>query len=1210
MELKGNKMKLYKIIIVVTCAVAMACAAADGQKRTECHGYYDEVIRINFPATLAGFSMTTRTTYADGDDDYSLSYFAGNDAARRDLTIYVFNKEGLPLTDGVNDDVVQQLSAADKMVNEYHSDVDSSGMTTEGQFAKCGLKYLWTSYLLKQDDGGKTSSSFLLLFSLRNRFIKLRYSEPAAGKMKSPSEMLPSRLSKVLSALDALVHASEIDVYGIGNPTNRLETIRKKWPRAADRISQWDMPDYYKKFHEINRFQKWCGKDKANRYGQFAVACRDAIAMKIEPAIWYYNLACVFSVTGKPKEAFDALEQAIAAGYDRSEWARADEDFNSLTNDMRFAKLCETMDLIEDPWNEPELLEVDTGTLALAEDNVYYALDDGSYLCNIVTTAACPVVYLNHHKDHDVVPCDGLIVPQFPKEAVERRRNAGAANMHFVDVHASTEREERILVPAIVASNWTYEEDRIDKSMSIPADFGLDGNKANAELMHAVCFNSIGIYTAASDYGFDGIDRFIGHSPFCIAHAGGADESDKFVRLCRDIIKALPSADRKNASLLTLGIIRRAQKGVKTETDYMSGFAWRPVMRFADIDVERAISLAKAKDVSTNMPPLILDATFDEKFQTPCTDLWDAPYDHPRQSDGKLNFCFIARSAEAVQRYEVEVKDLCEAPGEFVWKVLQGDEKKVQLVPLKDDKSNMRIEVGWHNVFDVKLPNGKKVKSSRVDIGCFSVRSGVASLPAIVSIYFSPNETREYGANGKLVSIDYSKRQLEGFCPKFCPRGDWKDVFHWNKDGKLTGWTRFCTEMNGQVTTNEFTREGLMIDTRDALGRPKDVHHSLLSTWKQGFDLPDFTNEVGQSKLGYQGSQYDLEEGNPLKTTLAWKYEYKDAADRFGKPSPKDPAPFRYRPELCLRADFADDSGFRLPIADQMRLGFYTHVGYRHDTIGWSDRADELMREDSRVALEMKGLKQPEKLKKMKFCPWQSVTNGAWRVEIDEAEFGLNGRLFELSDGVYRIHVPQKDSDDDVTFASTRDTYWAANRLLEGEAYARLDETYRRCPVDEVRKVGFRKMPWEDLSWDEVEIVTGEQLDQDDLSEGKSATLAVWQIVGNIYFGIQANGGAFVDRTCYFVKFDKSTGKAMHLASFRQLPSMAFGNAVIGADAGDAVAMNNLAVLLYAGIADYERYDESAVIKLLKRSSQLGNETAKRNLAILFENRGADARME
>ena len=86
-------MKLYKIIIVVTCAVAMACAAADGQKRTECHGYRDEVIRIDFPATLAGFSMTTRTTYADGDDDYSLSYFAGKDAASRGLTIYVFNKK-------------------------------------------------------------------------------------------------------------------------------------------------------------------------------------------------------------------------------------------------------------------------------------------------------------------------------------------------------------------------------------------------------------------------------------------------------------------------------------------------------------------------------------------------------------------------------------------------------------------------------------------------------------------------------------------------------------------------------------------------------------------------------------------------------------------------------------------------------------------------------------------------------------------------------------------------------------------------------------------------------------------------------------------------------------------------------------------------------------------------------------------------------------
>ena len=96
-------MTLHKTMMVAACAVAMACAAADGQKRTECHGYRDAVIRIDFPATLAGFSMTTRTTYADGDDDYSLSYLAGKGATQRELTIYVYNRDGVPLTDGVND---------------------------------------------------------------------------------------------------------------------------------------------------------------------------------------------------------------------------------------------------------------------------------------------------------------------------------------------------------------------------------------------------------------------------------------------------------------------------------------------------------------------------------------------------------------------------------------------------------------------------------------------------------------------------------------------------------------------------------------------------------------------------------------------------------------------------------------------------------------------------------------------------------------------------------------------------------------------------------------------------------------------------------------------------------------------------------------------------------------------------------------------------
>ena len=61
---------------------------------------------------------------------------------------------------------------------------------------------------------------------------------------------------------------------------------------------------------------------------------------------------------------------------------------------------------------------------------------------------------------------------------------------------------------------------------------------------------------------------------------------------------------------------------------------------------------------------------------------------------------------------------------------------------------------------------------------------------------------------------------------------------------------------------------------------------------------------------------------------------------------------------------------------------------------------------------------------------------------------------------------------------------------------------------------------------------------------------------------------------------------------------------MLAADAGDANALNNLAVLCYAGIANPDQYDESAVIKLLRRAAKLGCLVADGNLRVLHYNRG------
>ena len=67
-------------------------------------------------------------------------------------------------------------------------------------------------------------------------------------------------------------------------------------------------------------------------------------------------------------------------------------------------------------------------------------------------------------------------------------------------------------------------------------------------------------------------------------------------------------------------------------------------------------------------------------------------------------------------------RDSIIGPGcRYEWRVLQGDEKKVRIVPQVEDRSKTRIEIDYHETFDVPLASGKKIKSSRVDVGCFLV---------------------------------------------------------------------------------------------------------------------------------------------------------------------------------------------------------------------------------------------------------------------------------------------------------------------------------------------------------------------------------------------------------------------------------------------------------------------------------------------------------
>jgi serine/threonine protein kinase/Flp pilus assembly protein TadD len=57
-----------------------------------------------------------------------------------------------------------------------------------------------------------------------------------------------------------------------------------------------------------------------------------------EPSI-LYNVACNYSLNGKPEKALDCLERAVEKGFGHFDWIRNDPDFNSLHDHPRFLAL-------------------------------------------------------------------------------------------------------------------------------------------------------------------------------------------------------------------------------------------------------------------------------------------------------------------------------------------------------------------------------------------------------------------------------------------------------------------------------------------------------------------------------------------------------------------------------------------------------------------------------------------------------------------------------------------------------------------------------------------------------------------------------------------------------------------------------------------------------------------------------------------------------
>jgi YD repeat-containing protein len=259
-------------------------------------------------------------------------------------------------------------------------------------------------------------------------------------------------------------------------------------------------------------------------------------------------------------------------------------------------------------------------------------------------------------------------------------------------------------------------------------------------------------------------------------------------------------------------VFRRSNKSVATDEDYFMGLAHPVVFRGDNVDADRMVTLAHELTIETLPPVALLQVEEEDKEFAAGRDYFD-PVPNEQIFDTPAAIARVMRAAARERRMIVSAagsRELGDRPLTFRWSLLQGRPELVTIRPLDEQQSRVEITVAWHDRFPV-APDAE-LESNRVDIGCFASAGSTWSAPAFVCFYCPDNEERLYDEQGRIESIRYNDHYAD---PVIVNRKNWRDEYHYDALGTLTGWTR-----RRGISTWEFTAEGLRVVAQDAEGKP------------------------------------------------------------------------------------------------------------------------------------------------------------------------------------------------------------------------------------------------------------------------------------------------------------------------------------------------------------------------------------------------------
>lgn len=556
----------------------------------------------------------------------------------------------------------------------------------------------------------------------------------------------------------------------------------------------------------------------------------------------HYNLACVLARQGKTDKAFAHLESAIDLGWRNRDHLAQDPDLKSLQQDKRFE------DLLKAAAGPPPKevagwkfsitpAEPKDGQVVVEEDCTAYdsktgllrvffrppELKDDTPIAKNLGEAGKLLTkwseagtaagnrgdfYDNHDSDHSNMKF--VAFPQLTRiefsEAAKKRGLHHGLQMRF-SYNAVTIGNSSTAI--VRGSRWRSQ-----------GRFALTQPSGPQILARHYLSNHLYFYPEHRDHdaGHNGKeggygDVFPANTPYLILSQGSSGSDRAFMNAVAATLAAFrPQVKTKlsQTGLLMPNvqlIFRMSNKQVATPEDYRSGKAHPTVFDGKQIDMVKMVNMAHDMTTET-LPPFCQIEMIEEDLGEVGRDYFDSG---PREKFFDTP-CAIARIVKSM-RYEKRLvlsaeksRDLNGKPLTYHWTVLRGDADRITIKPLNETGSRVELIVPYHQ--RKPLSKDSPMESNRVDIGVFVHNGAYDSAPAFVSLYYLDNELRTYDDKQRIQSIDYRADAVRNnyVDPLLDTPKDWRDDYHYDKAGKLSGWTRTRAD-----SVQEFTAQGQLI---------------------------------------------------------------------------------------------------------------------------------------------------------------------------------------------------------------------------------------------------------------------------------------------------------------------------------------------------------------------------------------------------------------